>query len=320
MPQSFDTFGDPASASVGVVILNWNNGDDSVECLSSLLAADPRPECVVVVDNGSADESLSQIEAWKTSHDAEAGNEWLTIIPARANLGFAGGTNVGIRHLLSKTAVTHVLLLNNDAYVASSFFCDLQQALHQVPGVGVLGPTIFESPDTFRVWYAGGTEIPHRALVKHSQTVPASSEPRPTDFVTGCAMVLSRDVLTTVGMLAECYFPAYFEDGDYCHRAMDAGYPVVYAPRPSVYHKVGSTVRTANIERELIYHKNRLRVIYARRNYSGVTKAIALTYLALTKPVRTILELLKGNPAHGMAILRGSAAGFAARNVQQRNA
>ena len=301
------------SQSFGLVILNWNNGSDTVECLDALLRCNPLPEAVVVVDNGSSDDSLQLIRRWTDSNAIDP--KWLTVIEGRANLGFAGGSNVGIRHLLSETSVTHAMLLNNDAVVSEEFFSDLRDAIAKAPNAGVIGPTIREDPDRDRVWYAGGVEYPYRALVQHQLDAPSSAEPRETDFVTGCAMIMSRDALEKAGLLAECYFPAYFEDGDFCHRAMDAGFRVMYAPKPVVYHKVGSTVRAANLALHLTYHKNRLRVIYARRNYKGATKAVALSYLAVTKPVRAILETAKGRPRFGWAVLTGAVAGFAARDV-----
>ena len=88
-------------------------------------------------------------------------------------------------------------------------------------------------------------------------------------------MIIDRRVLKNVGFLSEHFFPAYFEDGDLCHRAMRAGFSVVYAPRPMLYHKVGSTVRAQGLSLQLAYDKSRLRVIYVRRNYRGLNKAIA---------------------------------------------
>jgi GT2 family glycosyltransferase len=305
----------PSSPSFGPVILNWNNGADTVACLSALVTSNPRPERVVVVDNGSKDNSLELIHRWKHQNASALTQNWLTVIEAGSNLGFAGGSNLGIRFLLDHTDVSHVMLLNNDALVSERFFADLREAIERAPDAGVIGPTIREDPDRKRVWYAGGTEYPFRALVQHELSVPESLEPRETDFVTGCAMVISRSVLQKAGLLPECYFPAYFEDGDYCHRAMDAGFRVMYAPGPVVYHKVGSTVRAANLALQLTYHKNRLRVIYARRNYSGMTKAVALSYLALTKPGRAVVEALSGRPRYGWAVLSGAVSGFAARDI-----
>jgi GT2 family glycosyltransferase len=316
-----DTAGKPPEYSFGVVILNWNNADDTISCLNALELADPGPRHIVIVDNGSEDNSAAAIRARITqvgSREASAFQQSVTLIRAGANLGFAGGTNLGLAWLKSNTSVTHFVLLNNDATASPSFFADAAKAVEQIGDEAVIGPTIYEDPARDRLWYAGAKEIPMRALVQHTLSRPASTVPRPTDFVSGCAMIIGRGVIEKIGMLAECYFPAYFEDGDFCQRARRAGIPVMYAPAPVVYHKVGSTVRAANIETLLVHAKNRLRVVYVRRNYTGAQKAIALTYLALTKPARFLVETLTGHPRHGWAILSGASAGFLTRDLGAR--
>lgn len=316
-----NTAGRPPEYSFGVVILNWNNADDTISCLDAIAATSPRPQHVVVVDNGSVDNSAAAIGARLTQTRSTAPRSFeqsVTLIRAGANLGFAGGTNLGLAWLKTNTSVTHFILLNNDATVTPSFFRDAAESIGQVGEDSIIGPTIYEDPDRDRVWYAGAKEIPMRALVQHTLSKPPSSVPVPTDFVSGCAMIIGRNVIEKIGMLAECYFPAYFEDGDFCQRARKAGVPVVYAPKPVVYHKVGATVRAANIENLLVHAKNRLRVVYVRRNYTGAQKVIALSYLALTKPAKFVLESLTGHPRHGWAILSGASAGFLTRDLGSR--
>jgi GT2 family glycosyltransferase len=306
-----------------VVVLNWNNAADTMACVESLDAADPAPDHVVILDNGSVDDSVERLEAWADEHwiwrlsggttgkrAASEGTPWLVIARAATNRGFAGGNNIGIQYLQQRTAVSHFLLLNNDATVAPDFFAEIARAIGSHQRAGLLTGTIFEDPERDRVWYAGGVEYPLRALMQHRYDVPDSSDPQPTEFISGCAMVISRELLTRIGPLAECYFPAYWEDGEYSFRARKAGFPVLYAPRAIVYHKVGSTVRAADMSLTLDHCKNRLRVFYVRRNYHGLRKSAALGYLAVTKPGRALLETLKGRPRSGWAILSGTIAGF----------
>ena len=297
----------------GVVVLNWNNAQDTISCLEALLGLTMLPACVVVVDNGSVDGSADAIGHWIAARrlpDGTGSVPWLTLLRAGSNKGFAGGTNIGLRYLVERTDVTHLLLLNNDATLSANFFDTLVAILEERPDSGLIGPTIFEGEAEQKVWYAGGVEIPVRALYKHLHEVPASHTPVPTDFVTGCAMVISRELTESIGLLPECYYPAYWEDGEYSFRARQAGFPVLYAPAAKAYHKVGGTVRYADIDLELARAKNRLRVFYVRRNYRGFKKAVALGYLAVTKPGRAIVEALSGRAAHGNAILTGTLAGF----------
>lgn len=302
-----------AAPSFGIVVLNWNNVHDTIPCLDSLLDASPRPTHVVVVDNGSTDNSVSRLNEWGQHHDLapdQASKTSLTIIEAGTNRGFAGGNNIGIRFLDEQTDVTHIMLLNNDATVAPEFFADITFALREAPGAGLITGTIFEDPARDVVWFAGGTEHPRRALYSHRHEIPQSETPVATDFVTGCAMVISRNLIRSIGYLAECYFPLYWEDGEYSFRARQAGFPVLYAPRPRVYHKVGATVGAANVSPTVAFCQNKLRVFYVRRNYKGVDRIAALAYLALTKPGRAVIEALRGRPRIGWEILKGTATGF----------
>lgn len=297
----------------GVVVLNWNNAHDTIPCLDSLLVAEPRPAHAVVVDNGSTADSVARIREWAREHGVASdggGHPWLVVIEAGANKGFAGGNNLGIRFLEEETRVSHVMLLNNDATVAPDFFAEITTALGRAPDSGLITGTILEDPARDRVWFAGGTELPLRALYRHRHDVPAGSEPVPTDFVTGCAMVISRPLLERIGRLAEVYFPLYWEDGEYSFRARQAGFPVLYAPRATVYHKVGATMGAATVSPVVAYCENRLRVFYVRRNYRGWTKAAALGYLAVTKPGRAVIEALRGRPRIGWEILKGTFSGF----------
>ena len=315
--ESARTSSDPidrATPTFGVVTLNWNNSHDTIPCIESLYAANPRPDHVVVVDNGSTDASISILKRWGREHGALAQDydspSWLTIIEAGVNRGFAGGNNLGLTFLEKRTTVSHLMLLNNDATVAPDFFANIIAGLDAAPDAGLITGTIMEDPARDRVWFAGGTELPLRALYRHRLDVPASDTPVPTDFITGCAMVISRSLIEKIGHLAEVYFPLYWEDGEYSFRARRAGFPVLYAPRATVYHKVGATVGAADASPVVAYCQNRLRVFYVRRNYTGWTKAAALGYLAVTKPGRAVIEAVRGRPRIGWEILKGTLSGF----------
>jgi GT2 family glycosyltransferase len=309
----------------GVVLVNWNGADDTVVALDSLLAASPRPACVVVVDNGSAPESVERIAAWGAnaapgSHcidaDATRGGDagtWLTIIRARENLGFGGGNNLGLRFLGARAELSHFLLLNNDAMVAPDYFARLRETLREEPDAGLVGCTIFHHPDRERVWFSGAREIPWRALILHRYDHPTDAKPQPTTFVTGCAMLISRAVYEAEGGLADCFNPIYWEDSDYSCRARAAGFKLFIAPSAHVYHRVRSTGGgEQTLTPRVAFLDNRNRVLYVRRNYRGMDRARAMLYLAITKPGRAAVETLRGRRAVGSAIIRGFLRGLLA--------
>jgi len=301
----------------GVVLINWNGADDTVAALDSLLSATPRPAYVVVIDNGSADDSVDRLRDWAASSapswiESTAsevgsfdGSIWLSLIVAGANLGFSGGNNVGLRYLASQATISHFMLLNNDAMVAPDCFSELARAIGIVPDAGLLSPIIFRHPLREEVWYAGGIELPRRALILHELTAQTTDYPYPTTFITGCAMTISRPLYDELGGLDEVYNPIYWEDADYSHRARSSGWNVIVVPRAHVYHRVGSSAAGEQLTPRTAFFQNRNRALYVRRNYSGTNRLLGLAYLCVTKPGRAIVEVLWGRPALGGAIFRG---------------
>lgn len=308
--------------AIGVVVLNWNRTALTLDCLDSLRDSQTRPFKVVVVDNASTDGSVEKFQQWANrsslapqliveGEDASSSDAWLTIIRAKANRGFAHGNNLGIRYLRDRTCSTHVLLLNNDATAAPDFFDEMSSAVRGAPDAGLITGTIFEAHgDRSKVWYAGGIEIPRRALMAHLHNVPTGSALVDTEFVSGCTMLIPRATLDAVGDLAECYSPVYWEDAEYSHRVRALGKKLLYAPKAVVYHKVGATVGAAKESPLVTYCQNRHRVFFVRRNYHGMQKLVALGYLFATKPARAMLEVLRGNGRIGAAIFRGFASGL----------
>ena len=292
---------------IGVVIVNWNGCADTVACLESLAKADPRPASIVVVDNGSTDDSVATLTSWAARHPAVR----ISVVADAMNRGFAGGCNVGIARLVGDSGVTHYLLLNNDATVERAFFAELAAAAALVPNAGIFGVTIYETAPRGDVWYAGGRFLRARSATTNSTSVPRNEVAILTEFVTGCAMLISRPAWTTVGPLPECYF-MYFEDAEYCLRARAAGLPVLYAPRAVVRHAVSATVRRAVDPPRNEYWFARARALFARRNFRGWEKWATLAYLALTVPPRAAIKALRRGPRRGWGLLWGTIRGLLA--------
>ena len=318
-------------ATWGVVVVNWNTPADTIDCLDSLLAAENHPRSVVVVDNASTDGSVAKIEAWARERGVSAriaadgaeqswdvGDEWLLIIDSRTLRGFSANNNLGLRYFRDRTPTSHVLLLNNDATVAEDFFVELSAAVASRPRGGLFTGTIYHDPERTRIWYAGGDVNALRALVTHRTTPPASARPVETPFVCGCAMLISREVMESIGLLPECFDPIYCEDADFSLRAAAAGFPLVYAPAAHVYHKVGGTVGDTRMSPRTTFSTNRNRAFLIRRNYRGWRRAAGLGYLLATKPARALVDTIRGRPKIGLATFRGMVAGVFGRDAHRR--
>ena len=311
----------PHPSAWAVVVPSFNHADDAIICIHSLWKANPRPGRVLLVDDASTDDAVAQIERWakgagidhrvvlagSLEHEPVFG-PWLTIAAAETNSGFVRSCNIGLRYVRDFTKAPFALLLNNDAAVTPTYFAELAKALDRAPNTGLLTGSIYEW-DRSTVWYGGASFNPLRALATHEKDLPATDAPTETGYVCGCSMLISRPVLEKVGLLAECFQPAYVEDVDYSLRARAAGFPVMIARRAICYHRVGSSLGRAAQSPRTIFSVNRNRAFTLRRNYTGWRRAAGITYLAVTKPGRAVLELAKGRPRTAWAVLSGMLVG-----------
>ncbi len=304
-----------------VVIPSFNHADDAINCLTSLRETERGPERVILVDDASTQDAVGMIAGWATGSQASfqivdpeelASADpavWLTIVASKRNSGFSVSCNTGLRYTRDHTDAPFTILLNNDAAVSASYFTDLAAGIANIPNVGLATGTIYEW-DQRTVWYAGGRFNPLRAVAEHYLEVPASGQPRMTEFVCGCTMLISRAALHSVGVLPECYTPCYCEDADYSLQVQRAGLALVYVPGAKAFHRVSSSLGRERRTPQVIYWFNRNRGYAMRRNYHGWRRAGGIAYLAVTKPARALWEVLRGRPKSGAAFLRGTLAGL----------
>jgi len=304
-----------------VVIPSFNHADDTITCLGALRNAKPRPGKVLLVDDASTEEAVARIAAWAKSKGIDhrvvpaaslqkslEPSPWLNIAVLEKNSGFVQVCNAGLRYVRDHTKAPFVLLLNNDTEIAPNYFGELAKALGRAPETGLLTGLIYEW-DRSTVSYGGATYNPIRALASHTTELPATDAPTETGFVSGCSMLISRPVLEKIGLLAECFQPIYVEDVDYSLRARAAGFPVMVARSAVCYHRVGASLGRVNQSPRIVFAMNRNRAFALRRNYKGWRRAAGITYLAVTKPGRALLELAKGRPRAAWAVLSGMLVG-----------
>jgi GT2 family glycosyltransferase len=289
--------------------------------LDSLWTAQPKPGQVFLIDDASTEDAVTQIAAWAQSAaipyriitagalDRVLGDDrWLTLVSATTNAGFVRSCNIGLRYVRDFTGAPYVLLLNNDAAVSTDYFFELARALEMAPCAGLLTGAIYEW-DRSTVWYGGATFNPLRALATHTTELPENESPSETGYVCGCSMLISRQVLEQVGLLAECFQPAYVEDVDYSLRVSSAGFPVMITPRAVCYHRVGSSLGRTKQSPSTVFSVNRNRAFTLRRNYDGWRRVAGIAYLGITKPTRAAWELAKGRPRIAWAVLAGTMVG-----------
>jgi len=218
---------------VAAVVLSWNRRNDTLACLRSLAAAEPAPH-VIVVDNASTDGTAEAVRReFRDMH----------LIENQANLGFAGGNDVGIRHALAHGA-DHVLVLNNDTEVDPGFLTPLLDEAARRPDAGALSPKILFAEPRDLIWFAGAEYEPRSGYNGRHRGYRERDDGRFDEVVEigrvcGAAMLVPREVLETVGVFDPELF-SYSEDTDWSLRAREAGYRHYFVPASRIWHKVSA--------------------------------------------------------------------------------
>lgn len=221
---------------LAVIVLNWNGGDDTRRCLESL-AASTLPHRVYLVDNGSTDGSLDTLTA-------------TVVIRNGRNLGFAGGCNVGAKQAIADGA-THLFFLNNDATLAPDALEKLLEALTE--DVVAVSPLILH-PDG-KVWFQRGQLTLNEFVIARHVTGPS-----PTDFCSGCALLVRAADFERVGGFDEALF-AYYEDIDLCLKLNGT---CLVVPEALAWHKGSASTGGSESPRSLFYTFRNSRTVALR--------------------------------------------------------
>ena len=266
--------------TIVIVILNWNNASDTIDCLDSLATLDYPNYRLLVVDNGSTDESVVQI---RVRHPG------MEILETGDNLGYAEGNNVGIRHAIQNGA-DYLLVLNNDTLVAPTMLTELVQFAEAHPQVGMVGPTMYCTDPADKL-YAAGSFIDwakghtwHRGIYQPAAHYTHLNQPEPVDFITGCGVLVRRQLIEVAGVLDPIYFLNY-EDVEWCVRARRHGFEVWYVPQAIMWHKDSATFEQGSPAHT--YYLTRNRLLFFWQNTPK-----HLRWLVVSRLIFTILQTM----------------------------
>jgi GT2 family glycosyltransferase len=329
-------------AKVWIVLVNWNGWRDSVECLESVFRQRHGNYGVILCDNASDDGSVEQLCAWAAGTLAPAAPEGplaglstpplakplphavldqpagyrigpdtppLLIVRTGANLGFAGGNNVGIRIALSDPQCAQVWLLNNDTVIEPDTLLRMQAAAAADERIGITGSLLcfYHEPDRIQA-LGGGMFSRYRVYgrllgngLRRSTLRPRDAEAARAelDWVSGASMLVSRAFLEQVGEMEERYF-LYFEEIDWAWRSRQRFRPALAADAV-VYHKAGAATGERNDSAFSVYTMCRSRYKLYRKFVPALLPAC---YLRAAKEM--LLALLRGRRVKAGAILRAS--------------
>lgn len=269
---------------VSVITVNYNQSAVSCEFLSSLRKISYPNIEIFVVDNASPNDNPDVIKEQYPE---------IELIKTSKNLGFAGGNNVAIKKAKGK----YLLFINNDTEVAPGFLEPMVALLENNPNIGMVSPKIhyFHTPNTFQ--FAGFTPINPITIrnfaIGFGETDRGQyDDTRKTGSIFGAAMLVPMHVVKQVGMMAEVFF-LYYEEHDWAAHIEKAGYDIYYQGKSLVLHKESiSTVKDSPFQ---IFYLHRGRILYARRNSSGINGLLSMLYLYLLAWPKISLEyILRG--------------------------
>jgi GT2 family glycosyltransferase len=286
---------------VAAIVLNYNGREVTLQALASLVAMD-YPACdLIVVDNGSSDGSYEAVAA-----------AFPRVVQVRTeeNLGPAGGANLGMRRALAG-GCDYLLILNNDIEVASDFVSRLVEVAESAPEVGIVGPKGYFYWDRERIWSAGG-RLPFREAATKERGFRQLDRGQfdrdaEVDYVNGCAMLVKREVVETVGLWDPIYHLSV-EDADFCMRAKRAGYRCFYAHRARLWHMVSTS--TGGYRAGKTFQTGRSTAIFFRRHATAAQKLKASVWVVGSLPFAFLRELARGNQGAVIAKARGFLAGL----------
>ncbi len=274
---------------VCIVILNWNRWRDTLECVESCRGLTWPNFRIVLVDNGSTDDSEERLRSQLP--DVE-------VIQSGSNLGFAGGCNAGIRFALNSGADL-VWLLNNDAVTDPEALTMLVGAMEGDASTGIAGSKIYYYDDPRRIWFAGGLWEKGRLSLRHrgAQQLDEGQFDRICEMgsVSGCSMLIRASVIHAIGLMDESYF-LYWEDVEWCARAAACQFRVIFVPDSHVWHKVSVSAGLGSLSQHYYWTRNGFAFL---RRYDPHS----IIYLAAYGLLSGFRYLAAGNvqPLHGMA-------------------
>lgn len=277
--------------TVAIIVLNWRNADDTLSCVNSLLALNAHSYKIIVCDNFSSDGSSEKFLEWASVHSDVAAqrfvstqsdeNELISVFQKRvvwvqtgANLGFAGGNNVGIRLASRLGDFDYFWLLNNDCVVESNSLSFLCRYMVAHPDVGICGAKIiyFDSLDSvqayagaqYNKWTGRAHYLGH--LAHPNAPHDSANIEKKLSYVAGASMFVRRSFVEQVGLMHENYF-LYFEEIDWALRGRGV-FRLGYEPDAIVFHKEGGTIGSSSDTRKT----SRLSDFYLFRNRLRFTR------------------------------------------------
>jgi len=220
----------------------------------------------------------------------------IIFIQTGENLGFAGGSNVGIRYTIKKNKYEYILLLNSDTVIKPNFLNELIKYYNGE--TGICAPIIFKYYKPNEIWSSGGKYNIFLGTYSHIVT-EIKEKQRNTNFITGCCWLIKIEILKKIGLLEDTYF-LYSEDTDYCYRLKRAGHKLKIISSSVIFHKINKT--TSKNLPLMFYYLHRSKLMFIYKNYKGFKKYFYLIINIAIRYLRIFEYFIKGKKSISKSI------------------
>ena len=264
---------------LSIIIVNYNTGDLLKNCIDSIIANSPKFACeIIVIDNASFDGSREVISSYPD----------IKKVFNRDNLGFAYANNIGIKIARGE----YVLLLNSDTMVLPGVIDKMVEYMDKNSDVGILGPKLIgENGELIQMsWVFQPTiflecirkilspqNIKKYSLIRHIVEF-LQKETRKVQVITGASMLVRKKVFEQVGLLDEAFF-LYFEEPDFCKRARNAGWKIIFYAEAKIVHLLGQSM--SKIKKESQIQHRRSQIYYYQKHLSKFQQNLLNFYFSI---------------------------------------
>lgn len=285
----------PPQSDTWIVIPTYNRSQDLVECLQTVMVLEGGPYPIVIVDNGSTDDSIEQVETrFPTCHLLKLGE----------NKGASQAANIGFDYALARGA-RRVLRLDSDTIVAPDFLVQLILEQQQDTKIGILTGKIFYYAQPSLIWSLGAhqkwLDLGAIEIARNKKDSSVYSLPKEVDFAWATGMLLTKELLEATGGFDPAFF-VYYEEADLCLRAKKLGFCIHSVPAAKMWHKIGQSARSSWTAQNW----SRSKMIYFRKHSSGLHKLALITYAYLYAAMHALMQTKQGgNRGPLLAAFRG---------------
>ncbi|MBB6698270.1 glycosyltransferase family 2 protein [Clostridium algidicarnis] len=278
---------------LSIIIVNYNTPKLTIDAINSVIKTtkDLIYE-IIVLDNGSSDNSISEI--------TDTFLDKIIFIDNKFNLGFSKANNIG----MSIAKGDYILLLNSDTVVKENTIDDSLSYIKQNKDIGALGCKILLKNGTLDKACKRGFPTPWNSLAYmlkldkafknkkfggYNLTYLNQDEINEVDCLMGAYMIVPREVIEKVGMLDETFF-MYGEDIDWCYRIKSHGFKIVYYPKVEILHYKKAS--SAKKRTKTIYEFNRAMIVFYNKHYKSKYNIFVSFAVYLGVAIKLILSLL----------------------------